>query len=501
MSRTTRRRFLQTVGLGVGASLFNPILESLARAAITGAIPRRYVFVVEGNSYEPITVLSKTARIALENSAGKTIAENRSKRWFFNLYTHTGGPLIVDDMDFETAPALGAVVGQPGDLSLKSDAGLLLGLSNKISGGGHSAHHGALSCTRSSPGSPSGQTIDAYLAGLPAVTGSTPFDAVRLGISSALNRRLNFDTCAYGIGRPAPIVVHPTAAFNMLFGSVASAAGRASFLERRDLLDFAKDDTRAMLKSFPGSSRERQKLEKYLESLENLGAQQETLLTMERETQSISEHRPADPEVNPLYAPNTPPLFLYERPLDGLRAQFELATAALMGELTNVVVIASGTGNAHFNIQYKSVPGIVNAKRHDLHHGSARSETYLKGIHEVTRLQVEMVCKLARDLADTPEPHADGSMLDHTVIVYMSDNGEQHHSSASDWPVLILGGKRLGMKLGGRTLIYPTLDHDGHRQVSNLFNTLGHTAGQDLNSFGKEGPARIQPGPLEDIYG
>ena len=91
-------------------------------------------------------------------------------------------------------------------------------------------------------------------------------------------------------------------------------------------------------------------------------------------------------------------------------------------------------------------------------------------------------------------------MLDHTVIIFMSDTGEQHHSTASDWPMLILGGKNLGMNLGARTLIYPNIEQDGHRQVSNVFNTLGHTAGEDLNTFGKEGPKLVQPGPLAEIY-
>ena len=174
----------------------------------------------------------------------------------------------------------------------------------------------------------------------------------------------------------------------------------------------------------------------------------------------------------------------------------------MKGDLTNVVVLASGTGDLHFDLNYTGLPGEgIPTTRHDLHHASNSSSTAVKAIHWVTQQQVEMVCKLARDLAATPEPNADGSMLDHTVIVYMSDNGEQHHSKGLDWPMLMIGGKKLGMKQGGRTIIYPTMGYEGHRQVSNVFNTLGHTAGQNLNLFGKEGPLRIKKGPLSDIYG
>ncbi|HIN85318.1 MAG TPA: DUF1552 domain-containing protein, partial [Myxococcales bacterium] len=296
---------------------------------------------------------------------------------------------------------------------------------------------------------------------------------------------MNFDTCAFDFARPAPIVVHPNAAYNMLFGYVASAGGKAAFNERKDLLDFAKVDVNAMLKTFPGSSVERAKLEKYLESLEQLTARQLTIKALEDNGQLLSKNMPPDPSVNPLYGDS--PSFMYDAPLDGLQAQFELAAAALKGELTNVVVIASGTGTAHFNLSYKSVAGTKGLKRHDLHHASSGSPDLVDAIHEVTRRQTSMVCNLARDLAATPEPNADGSMLDHTAIVFMTDNGEQHHSTASEWPMLLLGGKKLGMNLGGQTLIYPTLGYDGHRQVSNVFNTLGHTAGENLNEFGKEG--------------
>lgn len=108
----------------------------------------------------------------------------------------------------------------------------------------------------------------------------------------------------------------------------------------------------------------------------------------------------------------------------------------------------------------------------------------------------------AYPLAATPEVGASGSMLDHTAIVFMSDNGEQHHSTAAEWPTLVLGGNALGLLTDGRTVIYPEMGQTNNRQVSNLFNTLGHAAGDaDFNTFGNEGPTRIAPGPLSELYG
>jgi hypothetical protein len=103
-------------------------------------------------------------------------------------------------------------------------------------------------------------------------------------------------------------------------------------------------------------------------------------------------------------------------------------------------------------------------------------------------------------------------MLDTTVIVYVSDNGEQHHSTGTEFPVLLLGGSGIGLRTGGRTIVYPGLDTggSGHRQLSNLWNTLGRLTGAmpfalspttrvDFNAFGNEGPARVATGPLSEL--
>jgi hypothetical protein len=124
------------------------------------------------------------------------------------------------------------------------------------------------------------------------------------------------------------------------------------------------------------------------------------------------------------------------------------------------------------------------------------------GIAAVTRRHVALVAKLARALAATPELNASGSMLDHTVIVLMSDNGEQHHAEAREWPKLVLGGNALGLKTDGRTVVYPAEGTARNRQVSNLFNTLGHAFGDTgFNTFGAEGPTRIAEGPLSELLG
>lgn len=143
---------------------------------------------------------------------------------------------------------------------------------------------------------------------------------------------------------------------------------------------------------------------------------------------------------------------------------------------------------------------IAGVGRHDLHHTSAAVPAHLAAIHAVTRLQVDAIAAVARRLAGAPDVGG-GSVLDNTVIVYVGDNGEQHHSSASEFPVLLIGGEGLGLRTGGRTVVFPGLGRGGHRQVSNLWNTLGYLAGAELDAFGLEGPTRVAPGPLLELMG
>jgi hypothetical protein len=235
------------------------------------------------------------------------------------------------------------------------------------------------------------------------------------------------------------------------------------------------------------NSNERIKLERYLTSLDSLRQRETQLGAM---ATAVRPLLPVAPGVNPLLAGSGTP-----DSMKWLEAQFQIATASLLGGLTNTVVLASGSSG--FDVHYDSIiPGVG---RHDLQHGIGNAANWT-AIAAVTRKHVDLIAQLARTLAATPEVGAPGSMLDHTAILFMSDNGEQHHSEAKEWPMLLVGGDKLGLRTDGRTVIYPEQGQANNRQVSNVFNTLGHAAGDaTFDLFGNEGPARIAAGPLSEL--
>lgn len=484
MKRFTRRTLMRGAGLTLGGAALAPLLSRIASA---DDVARRFVFVVEGNGFEPVTMLSNSARRAIDSTASMAIG---TERWWHARYRHEA-PLVLSDGDLDTAPALGPLA----DAGLLDQSAVVLGLSSKITGGGHSASHGALSSARTSGSTPGGQTIDAYLAGISDVVRGAPYDAIRLGVGTNTGVPISFGTCAYGEGRSAPMLLQPSRAFDTLFGSVAGGAAEASFGSRAGLLAFARAAVQADIAGFGAGMSERAKLERYEATIGDAVRRQERVVALRS---SLATYMPELPATNPLHVNG--------HVLNRFRAQLQLGTAALQAGLTNVLVVGSGTGG-DFGVSYQGEPGLgslTGIGRHDLHHRSAGDAATRTLIHEVTRRQVAAIADMATALQSTPEPSGTGgTMLDHTLIVFIGDNGEQHHSTASDFPVLLVGGGNMGVRTGGRSIVYPGLDRissGAHRQLSNLWNTVGYAAAQTLDDFGAETPAqRVARGPLSEL--
>jgi hypothetical protein len=463
-----RRTLLKLLGTGAGAALLAPLLTRLGHAD-TPTDPR-FVFFVEGNGFEPVTVLTPSTRAALDASMAAPIG---TARYWPRNYRHTSP--IETSGDLDQAPALQ-------DLgTLASKAAVVLGLSSKITGGGHTGYHGVLSSTRTSGARPSGETIDAHLARNPLL-GGTAFDALRLGYVSYFHYQdadLDFGTCASGAGVAVPLVRNPLQAFEMLFGAVTDRAG---FDRAGRILDFARDDVRRAVAAFGGNSIERAKLEGYLAAVE-------------ANIQSRTRLQAALAQVPTL--PAMPGARTAEDFYTVVSAQARHIATAIQGGLTNVAVLGIGTG-----YDFDTFYGPEHRPRHDTCHLSETDASAADYIHAQTRREIAVMIDLARQLDAIPERGA--TLLDHTVLVYIGDNGETHHATAEEFPVVLMGGGALGLRTGGRTIVYPGLDQfgHGHRQVSNLWNTLGHLACEDLNAFGGErlgGGTRSAEGPLSEL--
>ena len=112
---------------------------------------------------------------------------------------------------------------------------------------------------------------------------------------------------------------------------------------------------------------------------------------------------------------------------------------------------------------------------------------------------MDLIAGLVKKLEGVPE--GEGTMMDNTVILYLSDGAEAHHSRCWEWPMVVIGN--MGGKLKtGRYIDYPGYGTKRHRTISNMYTTLLQLAGSSRTFFGQPDPALKdldQHGPLEEL--
>ena len=136
-------------------------------------------------------------------------------------------------------------------------------------------------------------------------------------------------------------------------------------------------------------------------------------------------------------------------------------------------------------VEYSEL-GISNSVHALGHLGDSKATNGMTG-HEaraaVEQLHLEGIAGLAEKLDRVPE--GDGTMLDNTLIVYLSCSGGDHHGGQADWPFLLLGGMADKLRMG-RYLEFPKYREQGHRTIGNLYLSFMQAAGiQPPDSFGQ----------------
>ena len=191
-----------------------------------------------------------------------------------------------------------------------------------------------------------------------------------------------------------------------------------------------------------------------------------------------------------------------------LEAQFEIAAGSMIAGLTNVATVSGGAGPDRIGLScmaselgLKGDDGYIGA--HAIGHGNFQKFAGVSGpdCHaHIRRKCLEQLAKFIRRLEAVPE--GDGTMLDNTLIVYLSDSAEGHHPVCHEWPFILIGDLGGRLKLGNRYLRYPWYGNQGHRTIANLYLSLLHAVGERQNTFGIPdfGLGDLdQTGPLAEI--
>jgi hypothetical protein len=448
-----RRQILKGFSLGASTMVLSPIVARLeAEAAGVAAQPQRFVFVVEGNGCN----FEQVQPLGIERKR----EDQREKLVDLSL------------ADYELPKALEPLA------PLKDRLTIIQGLSGRVCGGGHSNNFGALGVYSGKAGA-AGETVDGALA--QKLGGIFPH--VGLGITDRPEHTVVYNISASGPGKKLPIQCHPDLAYSALFGSVGEGEAKQAFAARNNLLDYMIDDVKRLENRLAGA--EREKLQVYLQSFEAMRDRQSRLNEIEA---TLRKHAPAASDK-----------YTSSVEADRLDAHFDIGAAALISGLTNVLTIASGCGDPYFSVRFTGLG--INFDKHSIGHGgSYEGRTWEELAVAIRRYHFELIARLAEKLASVPE--GDGTMLDNTVIVYLSDAAESHHSRCWQWPVVVLGNVGGRLKTGGRYLDYPYYAKPGHRTMANFYTTLLAAAGEEREHFGLVDPQLKdfdQRGPLAEL--
>jgi hypothetical protein len=258
-------------------------------------------------------------------------------------------------------------------------------------------------------------------------------------------------SCAYtnslawrGPASPMPPETNPRLVFERLFGDIDTSLSpevRARRLQyRRSILDLVSERT-SRLSSDLGPS-DKRKLDEYLTSIREIERR------IERAEQDMTNLTPS------IDKPTGIPV---EYP-DYVNLMFDLQLVALQTDQTRIITMMMGREGSMRTYPEIGIPD----PHHPLTHHRGNAE-WIEKVTQVNTLHMKLFAGFIDKLKATPD--GDGSLLDHSMIVYGSGLSDGNRHAHDDLPILMLG-RGGGFRMGSH-MVYPK-----QTPMTNLFLTL-----------------------------
>jgi hypothetical protein len=253
---------------------------------------------------------------------------------------------------------------------------------------------------------------------------------------------------------PLPMEINPRSVFEQLFGGGGNQDERLARMRTdRSLLDFVADDLKDVQAGI--GSRDRARLSQYLDHVREI----------ERRIQRAEQQAATIPDV-----PNAP-VGVPESFEEHVKLLFDLLFVAYQADLTRVFTFMLGrelSQRTYLNI------GVTEPHHSISHHGNrpAAIEMHAK----VNTYHLTLFSQFVERLKSTED--GDGSLLDHSLLLYGSGMGNGNVHSADLLPTLLVGGGA-GTVKGNRHIVADTLTPN-----ADLLISITETYGIELERFG-----------------
>jgi hypothetical protein len=244
---------------------------------------------------------------------------------------------------------------------------------------------------------------------------------------------------------------NPRAVFEKLFGDTGSTdrqAREARLHQHKSILDSVTQKLASLKKELPAN--DQAKVDEYTDAIRDV----ERRIQRAEEQKNIELPAMAQPQ-------GAPPVFE-----DHLALMLDLQLLAFQSGLTRVISFMLGKEQSARPYPQIGVP----EAHHPLSHHNDIPELIAQ-MSKINRYHTELFAKYLQKLRNTPD--GDGTLLDHTTILYGSGISNSTRHSGDNLPLLVMGGK------GGQHLKY------GNKpSMANLLVTLMDRVGVPVDHLG-----------------
>jgi hypothetical protein len=268
-------------------------------------------------------------------------------------------------------------------------------------------------------------------------------------------------SCAYmstiawkGPTTPLPMEINPRVIFERMFGRPGTPEDRLARMRAdQSILDSVRQDVASLQRGL--GARDRGRLTEYLDHVREI------------EARIQRAERQATTEIKVPEAPIGVPVSFEEH----VGVMFELMAVAYEADLTRVFTFMMNREASQ--VVFPNL-GINEPWHHTSHHGNEPEK--LAALVKINTWQIELFGRFLDRLQSTPD--GDGSLLDHSMILWGSGMSDSNTHSALDVP-LLLAGKGNGRMKGDRHLVAPK-----GTQLANAMLDLAQKWGAEIDRFG-----------------